>query len=115
MAEEFGLAPKQPEEIEETSKSTQAAVEDRPKRRSTPEVASRRLPQRPEEYQLEQNTLRKVYDPMTGRTRLVKGTGEIIEEIVSREKHKEINRQATAGDGTVYASVLRSIAKHDQT
>ncbi|KAJ3377153.1 hypothetical protein HDU84_008947, partial [Entophlyctis sp. JEL0112] len=68
MAEEFGVAQKQPEEIEETSKSTQAAVEDRPKRRSTPEVASRRLPQRPEEYQLEQNTLRKVYDPMTGRT-----------------------------------------------
>ena len=42
-----------------------------------------------------QNVIRKVYDPDTGRHRLVKGSGEIIEEIVSYSRHKDINRDAT--------------------
>ena len=39
-----------------------------------------------------QNVIRKVYDPDTGRHRLVKGSGEIIEEIVSHSRHKDVNR-----------------------
>ncbi|KAJ3073499.1 ADP-ribosylation factor-like protein 6-interacting protein 4 [Podochytrium sp. JEL0797] len=69
------------------------------------------IPQRPEEYVKEQAQVRRVLDPMTGRTRLVKGTGEIIEEIVSKKQHLEINRQATKGDGSAYASILHSLAK----
>lgn len=33
-----------------------------------------------------------MYDPDTGRHRLVKGSGEILEEIVSYSRHKDINR-----------------------
>ena len=39
-----------------------------------------------------QNVIRKVYDPDTGRHRLVKGSGEILEEIVSYSRHKDIDR-----------------------
>lgn len=60
-------------------------------------------PMTKEEWERKQNTIRKVYDPETGRTRLVKGDGEILEEIVSQEKHKEINKQSTRGDGSFYA------------
>lgn len=58
-----------------------------------------RAPQSKEEYEARQKIIRKVVDPETGRTRLIKGDGEIIEEIVSRDRHKDINKQATAGDG----------------
>lgn len=34
--------------------------------------------------------------------RLIKGDGEVIEEIVSKEKHHQINRQATLGDGLYF-------------
>nr|XP_028566203.1 ADP-ribosylation factor-like protein 6-interacting protein 4 isoform X2 [Podarcis muralis] len=33
------------------------------------------------------------------QARLIKGDGEVLEEIVTKERHKEINRQATRGDG----------------
>ena len=35
----------------------------------------------------------RVFDEDTGRMRLVKGTGEILEECVSRERQQAINRQ----------------------
>ncbi|KAJ3295626.1 anaphase-promoting complex subunit Hcn1 [Rhizoclosmatium sp. JEL0117] len=69
------------------------------------------VPQRPEEFEREQQQVRRIIDPIDGRSRLVKGTGEIIEEIVSRERHHEINKQATKGDGAVYSQVLHSLAK----
>ncbi|ORY30316.1 hypothetical protein BCR33DRAFT_714903 [Rhizoclosmatium globosum] len=69
------------------------------------------VPQRPEEFEREQQQVRRIIDPIDGRSRLVKGTGEIIEEIVSRERHHEINKQATKGDGAVYSKVLHSLAK----
>uniref|UniRef100_A0A182SX50 ADP-ribosylation factor-like protein 6-interacting protein 4 n=1 Tax=Anopheles maculatus TaxID=74869 RepID=A0A182SX50_9DIPT len=59
-------------------------------------------PQTREEYEARQSILRRVVDPETGRTRLIKGDGEIIEECVTRDRHKEINRQATAGDGAEF-------------
>uniref|UniRef100_A0A1B6JCB1 ADP-ribosylation factor-like protein 6-interacting protein 4 n=1 Tax=Homalodisca liturata TaxID=320908 RepID=A0A1B6JCB1_9HEMI len=64
-------------------------------------------PMSKEEWEKQQNTIRRVYDEETGRTRLIRGEGEIIEEIVSRERHKEINRQATRGDGEFFQSNLK--------
>ncbi|KAL3279284.1 hypothetical protein HHI36_016792 [Cryptolaemus montrouzieri] len=50
-----------------------------------------------EEWEKKQNVVRRVYDETTGRNRLIKGDGEVIEEIVSRDRHKQINQQATQG------------------
>lgn len=52
------------------------------------------------EYSKLQSQIREVIDPHTGRLRYVRGTGEIIERIVSREEHLRLNRNATAGDGS---------------
>jgi hypothetical protein len=48
-----------------------------------------------QEYEKLRNTYREVYDPDSGRTRVVRGDGEIVERIVSREQHRVICRQAT--------------------
>lgn len=63
-------------------------------------------PMTKEEWEKQQNTLRRVYDEETGRTRLIKGTGEIVEECVSRDRHLAINKQATRGDGEYFQKVL---------
>ncbi len=47
-----------------------------------------------------------MFDEETQRWRLVKGTGEILEEIVSSDRHRAINRAATAGDGASFARSL---------
>ena len=44
---------------------------------------------------IEKSRVRRVFDPHTGRTRLVRGSGEIIESIVSKKEHDRINRIAT--------------------
>eukprot|EP00977_Amphora_coffeiformis_P012472 scaffold3077_cov162-Amphora_coffeaeformis.AAC.31 len=62
-----------------------------------------------EEYEALRNTVREVYDEQSGRYRLVRGTGEIIERIVSRQDHESINRQATYGDGQSFA---RQVFRH---
>nr|XP_033812902.1 ADP-ribosylation factor-like protein 6-interacting protein 4 isoform X1 [Geotrypetes seraphini] len=59
-------------------------------------------PMTKEEWDKKQSIIRRVLDPETGRTRLIKGDGEILEEIVSKERHKEINKQATHGDGLAF-------------
>ena len=41
-------------------------------------------------------------------TRLVRGDGEILEEIVSQARHKEINRTATSGDGASFQAMLNT-------
>ncbi|KAI8848606.1 nuclear RNA-splicing-associated protein-domain-containing protein [Chytridium lagenaria] len=46
-----------------------------------------------------EDVLRRERDPYTGRMRLIKGTGEIIEEIVPLEQQIAINKLATQGDG----------------
>jgi len=56
-----------------------------------------------EEYDKEQSKIHEVYDPLSGRVRLVKGSGEIIERIVSLEKHRQINSLATLGDGYAFS------------
>lgn len=63
---------------------------------------STKRPLTKEDYEARQSVIRRVLDPETGRTRLVRGEGEIIEEIVSRDRHKEINKQATSGDGNAF-------------
>lgn len=60
------------------------------------------VPMTKEEWEKQQSVVRRVYDPDTGRNRLVKGDGEIIEEIVSYSRHKEINHQATKCDGATF-------------
>ncbi|NWX92332.1 AR6P4 protein, partial [Nothoprocta ornata] len=67
-------------------------------------------PMTKEEWDARQSVIRRVVDPETGRTRLIKGDGEVLEEIVSKERHKEINKQATRGDGLAFqarAGMLR--------
>jgi hypothetical protein len=54
------------------------------------------------EWEKSQSVVRRVYDESTGRHRLIKGDGEVIEEIVSRDRHMAINRQATRGDGDYF-------------
>ncbi|KAJ3252972.1 hypothetical protein HDU77_004834 [Chytriomyces hyalinus] len=81
-----------------------------------PSVSSSRkssvmAPQRPEEHVAEMNKLRRELDPMTGRIRLIKGTGEVVEEIVTKKQHLEINQQATRGDGAAYSSILHSLVR----
>jgi hypothetical protein len=70
------------------------------------EKARRMAPLRPSDYQASQDVIRRVYDPLSGRTRLVKGTGEILEEMVTRDRHMEINKLSTKGDGTSYSHLL---------
>ncbi|CAO3670802.1 unnamed protein product [Umbelopsis ramanniana] len=66
------------------------------------------VPQTKAEHDKEQNVVRKVVDPLTGRTRMVKGSGEIIEEVVSKDKQKDINRMATLNDGLSYEAAQLS-------
>ncbi|XP_031564964.1 ADP-ribosylation factor-like protein 6-interacting protein 4 isoform X2 [Actinia tenebrosa] len=61
-----------------------------------------------EEYEKQQSKIRRVYDAETGRHRLIKGDGEVIEEIVSQERHKMINKMATLGDGASFQAYLQS-------
>jgi len=68
------------------------------------------VPMSREQYEAQQAIVREVYDPGTGRTRLVRGTGEIIERIVSRDQHLSINRMATAGDGASYLRGISGVA-----
>jgi hypothetical protein len=62
-----------------------------------------------EEWEKMQNVVRRVYDPVTGRHRLVRGEGEVVEEIVSRERQKSINKQATMGDAMSFQQGLRKL------
>ncbi|KAM4808775.1 ADP-ribosylation factor-like protein 6-interacting protein 4 [Rhinophrynus dorsalis] len=59
-------------------------------------------PMTKEEWDARQSVIRKVMDPETGRMRLIKGDGEVLEEIVSKDRHKEINKQATQNDGLTF-------------
>ncbi|XP_045767993.1 ADP-ribosylation factor-like protein 6-interacting protein 4 [Maniola jurtina] len=67
-------------------------------------------PMTKEEWEKRQSVVRKVHDEETGRYRLIKGDGEVLEEIVSYDRHREINRQATMADGDFFQS--RTVDKH---
>ncbi|XP_053605170.1 ADP-ribosylation factor-like protein 6-interacting protein 4 [Plodia interpunctella] len=59
-------------------------------------------PMTKEEWEQKQSVVRRVLDEDTGRYRLIKGDGEVLEEIVSRDRHKQINKQATRADGEFF-------------
>lgn len=67
------------------------------------ERAKRMAPMSKAEYDKQHAEIREVYDEESGRYRLMRGTGEIIERIVSRSDHEAINRTATRGDGSSFA------------
>jgi len=77
------------------------------------EMESRRkmVPMTKEEWEKQQSVVRREYDEDTGRVRLVKGTGEILEECVSRERQQAINKQATLADGASFQRSLTSQMK----
>lgn len=61
-----------------------------------------KCPETKEQWELRQSQIKRVVDPETGRTRLIKGDGEILEEIVTRDRHKHINQDATRNDGNSF-------------
>ncbi|XP_059058590.1 ADP-ribosylation factor-like protein 6-interacting protein 4 [Achroia grisella] len=61
-------------------------------------------PMTKEEWEQRQSVVRRVLDEETGRHRLIKGDGEVLEEIVSRDRHRQINKQATQADGEFFQS-----------
>ncbi|XP_068623658.1 ADP-ribosylation factor-like protein 6-interacting protein 4 [Battus philenor] len=70
-------------------------------------------PMTKEEWEQRQSVIRRVLDEETGRYRLIKGDGEVLEEIVSRDRHKEINKQATNADGTFFQAQTLDKKKYD--
>merc|ERR1712098_557652 len=78
------------------------------KNKDMAEERRRRAPMTKEEWDKQQSVIRREYDEDTGRVRLVKGRGEILEEIVSRDRQKEINRQATLADGNSFQTGIKS-------
>ncbi|XP_062126707.1 ADP-ribosylation factor-like protein 6-interacting protein 4 [Drosophila sulfurigaster albostrigata] len=71
-------------------------------------------PETPEEYQRRQSQIRREVDPVTGRTRLIKGDSEVLEEIVSKERHHSINKKATSGDGEYFEMESLAAAKRQK-
>ena len=91
------LASKESEAVEESQLPKSSPVQ------PVSERAKSMVPMSREQYEAQQAMVREVYDEETGRMRLVRGTGEIMERIVSRSDHERINQQATRGDGSSYA------------
>ena len=52
-----------------------------------------------------------MWDPDSGRERLVRGSGEIIEEIVSAGRQREINAAATRADGATFQRTLGGLTR----
>lgn len=67
-------------------------------------------PMTKEEWEKQESVVRRVYDNETGRTRLIKGSGEIMEECVSRERHRAINKAATQTDGEYFQQSVKARA-----
>jgi hypothetical protein len=77
---------------------------ERTKQPQPPQSQSRRCmkPMTREQYEQEQSQIRSIYDVESGRVRLIRGTGEIIESIVPKSQHHRINQIATRTDGSTY-------------
>jgi len=73
-------------------------------------IAKRMIPMSREQYEAQQSIVREVYDEETGRYRLIRGSGEVIERIVSRQHHNQINKIATKSDGASFSRVIRDTA-----
>ncbi|KAI8799409.1 nuclear RNA-splicing-associated protein-domain-containing protein [Cladochytrium replicatum] len=68
------------------------------------------VPQTKQEHEKQESVFREVYDPLSGRTRLVKGSGEIMERIVSRDQQRAINKTSTQTDGAVFSAFAANAA-----
>jgi glutamate synthase domain-containing protein 2 len=55
---------------------------------------------------------RRVFEPETGRTRLVKASGEIVEEIVSKRRQSEIRHRASTTPAAA-AAAARTLSGSD--
>jgi len=53
------------------------------------------IPMTQQEFIKKSNEISEIFDPDTGRTRLIKGSGEIIEKIVSRDQQNSIRKMAS--------------------
>lgn len=96
-------------QIKDHRNEDETAIENDKKKK---EKTNSMIPMTREQYEAQQSIIREVYDPQSGRTRLVKGTGEIIERIVSRSDHLRINKVATQGDGLSFSrSIMHSLGK----
>lgn len=86
------------------SKSSSSGVDDEPDFGVPLNLmnTSAKAPETREQYEARQSEIRREIDPVTGRSRLIKGDGEVLEEIVSRDRHQMINKQATQGDGEYF-------------
>merc|ERR1712233_230344 len=94
------------EDCEAELRASIAEVEEERKRRE--EERKKKAPMTKEEWEKKQSVVRREFDEDTGRVRLIKGDGEVLEECVSRERQQEINRAATRADG---ASFQRDLAR----
>lgn len=72
------------------------------------EKRAQMTPMTKEAWEKQKTSVRKEFDEDTGRMRLVRGTGEIMEECVSKERMKEINRQATKADGDSFQREIKN-------
>lgn len=81
------------------SRASVAAIAGAPKPEAPKPVNKPKGPMTQAEYQELQSQLREVYDPQSGRTRLVRGTGEIVERIVGSSQHANLNRTGTCKFG----------------
>lgn len=68
-------------------------------------------PMTKEQYEAKLSEVREVFDEESGRYRLVRGNGEIIERIVSRSDHERINTIATHSDGSSFAKSVYHATK----
>jgi Nuclear RNA-splicing-associated protein len=73
------------------------------------------IPMTREEYEAQQSQIRHVFDAESGRVQLVRGTGEIIESIVSKTQHSYINQLATRSDGHSFTRHVMTNAMHPTT
>merc|ERR1712173_541406 len=94
------------EDCEAELRASIAEVEEERRRRE--EERKKKAPMTKEEWEKKQSVVRREFDEDTGRVRLIKGSGEILEEIVSRDRAKEINRDATAADGGSFQRDVKS-------
>lgn len=78
------------------------------------EPAAAKGPMTQAQYQQLHSQIHEVIDPHTGRTRWQRGTGEIVERIVSRQEHLSLNACATRGDGASFGrDVVKAALKND--
>jgi len=96
------------DELNASIAELEAKTKKAPLRSELKEERNSRVPMTKEEWDKKQSVIRREFDSDTGRVRLVRGGGEIMEECVSRDRQREINRQATLGDGASFQRDIKS-------